>query len=184
MYTLTNHRRDHYDGFEISARRNFKNGYALFGSYVRSSATTTAALFYSPILSILGPQSGGPLPWDTPNRVLSWGWMPLPKTKRLDFVYSLDWRTGYPFNSVNANQDLVGPPNSRRFPDYFSLSPGLEIRFHFRKTYFGLRGVIENATGHENPYVVNNVVDSPHYLQPLQAQGRSFTARIRIIGSN
>jgi len=183
-YTLTNNRRDHYNGFEISARRTFKSGYSLFGSYVRSSATTTAALYYSPTLSILGPQGAGPLPWDAPNRVISWGWLPMPKTKRLDFVYAVDWRTGYPFNSVNANQELVGAPNSRRFPDYFSLSPGLEIRFHFRKTYFGLRGVVENATGHENPYEIINVVDSPRYLQALQAEGRAFTARIRIIGSN
>ena len=184
LYTLNNTRQEHYKAFEISARRTFTKGYSLFGSYVRSSATTNAALYYSPIISILGPQGGGPLPWDVPNRIISWGWLPLPKTKRFDFVYAVDWHTGYPFNSVTANQELVGAPNSRRFPDYFSLSPGLEVRFHFRKTYFGLRGVIENATGHFNPFTINNVVDSPDYLQPIQKQGRSFTARIRIIGSN
>ncbi len=184
VYTLTNNRHDHYDSLEVTARRNFAKGYALFGSYVRSSATTDAALDYYPTVSILGPQGGGPLPWDSPNRVLSWGWLPVPKTKRLDFVYTVDWRTGYPYTSINANQELVGAPNASRFPDYFSFSPGLEIRFHFRKTYFGLRGVAENITSHANWYSVYNVVDSPRYGTFTLREGRAFTARIRIIGSN
>jgi hypothetical protein len=184
LYVLTNLRRDRYDAIEISARRAFAGGYSLFGSYVRSSATTNAALNYYPTLSILGIQGSGPLPWDAPNRVIAWGWLPFPKTKRLDFVFAMDWHSGYPFSSVTANQDLVGAPNSQRFPDYFSFSPGLEFRFRFRKTYFGLRGVAENITARRNPYAVNNVVDSPNYMSFLGSQGRAFTARIRIIGSN
>jgi hypothetical protein len=133
---------------------------------------------------VLGPQGSGPLPWDTPNRLIAWGWLPVPRTKRLDFVFAVDWHSGYPFTSVNANQEVVGAANSQRFPDYLSLSPGLEFRFHFRKTYFGLRGVVENVTGHQNPYGVNNVVDSPNYRSLIGQQGRAFTARIRIIGSN
>ena len=184
VYMLTNNRQDHYDAFEISARRSFSHGYSLYASYVRSSATTNAVLDYRPALSVLGPQGSGPLPWDAPNRLIAWGWLPVPKTKRLDFVFAVDWRSGYPFNSVNASQEMVGEPNSQRFPDYLSLSPGLEFRFHFRKTYFGLRGVVENATGRQNPFGVNNVVDSPNYLSFIGRQGRAFTARIRIIGSN
>jgi hypothetical protein len=184
IYVLANARQDHYDSFEISARRSFTKGYSLYASYVRSSATTNAVLDYTPTLSVLGPQSGGPLPWDAPNRLISWGWLPIPKTKRLDFVFAADWRSGYPFTSVNANQELVGTPNSQRFPDYLSLSLGLEFRFRFRKTYFGLRGVVENVSAHQNPYGVNNVVDSPNYLSFIGDQGRAFTARIRIIGSN
>jgi hypothetical protein len=44
--------------------------------------------------------------------------------------------------------------------------------------------VAENITAHRNPYAVNNVVDSPNYLSFIGHQGRAFTARIRIIGSN
>jgi hypothetical protein len=184
VHVLANTRQDHYDSFEISARHSFSHGYSLYGSYVRSSATTNAALNYHPTLSVLGPQGSGPLPWDTPNRLIAWGWLPVPRTKRLDFVFAVDWHSGYPFTSVNANQEVVGAANSQRFPDYLSLSPGLEFRFHFRKTYFGLRGVVENVTGHQNPFAVNNVVDSPNYRSFIGQQGRAFTARIRIIGSN
>jgi hypothetical protein len=78
---------------------------------------------------------------------------------------------------------VVDAPNSERYPDYFSLSPGLEWRFHFRGTYFGLRGVMENATGRENPTVVNNVVSSPEYGVFSEPLGRALTARLRLIGT-
>jgi hypothetical protein len=183
-YTLTNTRQSNYDGMNISLRHVFPHGYTLFGAYTRSSARTNAVLDYTPTLSILGPQGRGPLPWDTPNRVLSWGWLPLPLTKKFDFVYTLQWHTGFTFSATNANQQLVGMPDSYRFPDYFSFSPGLEIRFHWRKYYLGLRGVLENATGHANPFNVNSDSDSRQFLTYSNFEGRSVTARIRIISTN
>jgi len=182
-YLLNNSREESYYSVDLKLRHTFANGYVLFGSYTRSSAHTNAALEYSPTLSVLGPQASGPLPWDTPNRVLSWGWLPVPKLKNWDFVYTADWRTGFPYTSVNANHQVVGAPNSRRFPDYFSLSPGLEWRFHFRGYYFGLRGVIENITDNQNPVIANNNVDSPQYGTFTVPEGRALTARIRLISS-
>jgi len=185
-YALTNAKQDHYYSVEFDARRSFANGYALFASYARSSARTNAALDYIPTISLLGPQQSGPLAWDAPNRAISWGWLPLllPKLeKNWDFVYTLDWHSGVPFTSVNSNQQVVGAAGSRRFPDYVSFSPGLEWRFHLRGAYFGLRGVLENATDSRNPIVVNNVVDSPLYGTFSEFQGRAFTARIRLIGA-
>jgi hypothetical protein len=186
IYLLTNSRRDHYDSIEFNARRTFANGYTLFASYTRSSARTNAALNYVPTVSLLGPQRGGPLAWDTPNRLISWGWLPflLPKFKKnWDFVYTMKWQSGFPFTTVNANREVVGAAGSRRFPDYVSFSPGLEWRFHIRGAYFGLRGVMENATNSGNPGVVNRVIDSPAYGSFSEFQGRAFTARIRLIGS-
>jgi hypothetical protein len=185
-YALTNARQDHYNSIEINARRLFANGYTVFVSYTHSSARTNAALQYLPTPSPLGTQQSGPLPWDAPNRVISWGWLPLPLPilkKRWDIVYALDQRTGFPYTSVNAVQQVVGDAGSRRFPDYTSFSPGLEWKFHLRGTYYGLRGVIENATDSANPAMVNNVVDSPEYGMFSEPQGRAFTARIRIIGA-
>jgi len=182
-YLLENSRQDHYFAVNFSARHTFSKGYTLFGSYTHSPARTDAVLDYFPTLSILGPQGSGPLPWDTPNQVLSWGWLPIPKMKRFDFVYTVQWRTGFPFTSVDANRRIVGAPDSMRFPDYLSISPGIELRFHLHKYYFGLRGVLENATNHKNPVVVNNVIASPQYLTFSEFQGRALTARLRLIGS-
>jgi hypothetical protein len=185
-YLLTNARQDHYNSVEFNARRLFANGYTLFASYTRSSARTNAALDYLPTPSPLGPQQGGPLAWDTPNRVISWGWLPLwlPRFKKSwDFVYTLDWHSGFPFTSVDASQQVAGAAGSQRFPDHVDFSPGLEWRFHFRGAYFGLRGVLENATGSRNPAVVNNVLDSSRYRTFSEFQGRAVTARIRLIGA-
>jgi len=185
-YALTNGRQDHYDSFEVNARRLFAGGYTVFASYTHSSARTNAALQYLPTPSPLGAQQSGPLPWNSPNRTISWGWLPLPLPilkRRWDLVYALDLRTGFPYTSVDAAQQVVGDAGSRRFPQYVDFSPGLEWKFHFRGTYYGLRGVMENATDSENPGIVNNVVSSPEDGQFSEPQGRAFTARIRIIGS-
>jgi hypothetical protein len=139
-----------------------------------------------PTPTLLGAQQSGPLAWDVPNRAISWGWLPVPLpmlNKRWDFVYLLDWHTGFPYTPVNANRQVVGGAGSQRFPDYVDFSPGLEWRFHFRGAYFGLRGVMENATDCGNAAVVNNVVDSTQYGTFSEFQGRAFTARIRLIGA-
>ncbi len=189
-YVLTNNRQDHFYAAEIDARKNFTGNYALFASYSRSSATTNSAIDYLPTLSLLGPQQKGPLSWDVPNRILSWGWLPawapwFPSVHRnWDFVYTFEWHTGFPFDSINANNQIVGAAGSHRFPDYVDFSPGLEWRFHFHGKYFGLRGLVENITDQADPYVVYNNVDSPQYLTFSQPIGRAFTTRIRLIRSS
>lgn len=75
-YLLTNARQDHDYAAEIEARRTFGEGYTLFASYTYSTAHTNAALNYIPTISLLGPQQSGPLPWDTPNRIISWAGCP------------------------------------------------------------------------------------------------------------
>ncbi len=185
-YTLTNQRTDHDTVTEIEARRTFSHGYTIFGAYTRSSARTNAAIDYNPTLSWLGAQQSGPLPWDTPNRVLSWGWLPIlvPGFKKhWDFVYTVDWHSGFPYTAINSAYEVVGAANSYRFPQYVNFSPGLELRFHFRGSYFGLRGIMENATDNANPLVVNNVIDSPQFGAFTEPFGRALTARIRLIQS-
>ena len=183
---LTNTREDRDTLEEIDLRHTFPHGYTLFGAYTHSSAHTNAAIDYVPTISMLGPQQAGPLRWDVPNRVLSWGWLPFDVPwfrKNWDFVYALDWHTGFPWTSVDVNDLVVGAAGSRRFPNNTNFSPGLEWRFHFRGSYFGLRGVIENITDSGNYAVVNNNVASPQYGVFTEPLGRSLTARIRLINS-
>jgi hypothetical protein len=185
-YLLTNARQDHYNSFEVDGRREFADAYTVFFAYTHASARTNAALDYLPTPSPLGAQQGGPLPWDSPNRVISWGWLPVPWAwlrKRWDIVYTFDRRTGFPYTAVNAAQRVVGTAGSYRFPDFLNFSPGLEWKFHFHGAYYGLRGVMENATGSTNPAMVNADVDSPEFGTFSEPQGRAFTARIRLIGS-
>ncbi|HEX4650905.1 MAG TPA: TonB-dependent receptor [Granulicella sp.] len=182
-YLLTNQRHLDYHAVNLTLRHNFSEDYVLFAAYTHSLAHTNAALDYSPTDGYLGLQQPGPLPWNVPNRVISWGWLPVPKLKRWDFVYTLDWRTGLPFTAIHASHVVVGAPDSHTYPSYFSFSPGLEWRFHLRGAYFGLRVIISNATDRQNPTVVNNVVDSPEYGTFSEPLGRAITARIRLIGN-
>ena len=75
---------------------------------------------------------------------------------RWDFVYLIDRHTGFPFTAVNAADQVAGAAGAYRFPAYVNFSPGMEWKFHFHGQYWGLRGVMENATDAGNPLVVNN----------------------------
>jgi hypothetical protein len=104
-------------------------------SYPRSRARSNQVLDFNVDNPVFSPQAPGPYPWDAPNRVLAWGFLPL--IKGFDLAYSSEWRTGFPFNVVNDQQQLVQPPGSRWFPTYFVLNLHLEKRFAFLGYHWG-----------------------------------------------
>lgn len=184
-FVLQTARRDKYRAATISARHSFLNGASIFGSYTRSKANTDQDL--DPVLGQLyfAPQQGGPLSWDAPNRALSWGTFPT-HIWGIDFAYFFEYRTGYPFSSINQQQFLVGAPNDQRFSDYASLNLSLEKKFRFGKYLFAVRGSVINVADRQNPDVVVNNVDAvgvtPGYLTFEGGQGRAFTGRLRFLG--
>lgn len=180
IFDFRNTRRDRYDSLEVTGRRVFKDGHVLFASYTRSAARSTAVVNFNLDDPIFSQQAGGPLPWDSPNRFISWGWLPL--RKGYDLAYSLDWRDGFPFSVVNQDQQLVGPPGSRRFPTYFSLNLHVERRFQLLGYQWALRAGFNDITNRHNPTAVNNNLDSPHFLTLSGLDGRALTARIRLLG--
>ncbi len=181
---LGNERRDSYYYLEFTARRNFKEKYYCMASYARSSARSTAVVDFSLENPIFGSQGGGPLPWDSPNRFITWGFLPLPRFHKFALSYFLEWRTGLPFTVVDQSQEMVGPPNSMRFPDYFSLNLHLERRFRLWRYEWALRAGFNNLTSHKNPTVVINNVDSPYFGEFAGGSNRAFTGRIRFLGKN
>ncbi|MGA7646393.1 MAG: TonB-dependent receptor [Terriglobales bacterium] len=184
-FILENTRDDRYDALEVSLRHNFRESYMLMGSYTRSRVRSNQALDFNVDSPLLGPQQPGRYPWDAPNRFLSWGYVPLfklPIVHQTEIAYSLEARTGFPFNVTNDQLQLVGPPGSRRFPEYFSLNLQLEKRFHLFGYFWALRGGFDNITDHSNPYVVNSDIDSPQFLTLSAFEGRAFTSRIRLLG--
>ncbi len=179
-FILTNNRRDHYDAATLTVRHTFKQNHAIFASYTRSRALTNADFGYNLDTVMFSPQAGGPLAWDTPDRFLSWGWLPF--THKIDAAYMLDWRDGFPFTLQNDSQEVVGSPNSRRFPPYFLLDLSLERRFRTFGIQWALRAGVNNVTHSGNYTVVNSNVDSPQFLTFSGYQGRAFIARIRLLG--
>ena len=183
-FLLENSRRDRYDAFQVTLRHTFKNNYFLLGAYTRSSARSSSVLDYSidnPLFSpLFSFRTDGPQAWDTPNRLLSWGWLPL--IKHFDISYILEWRNGFPFSVINQKQEIIGKPNSQRFPHYFNLAPYIERRFRLAGLNLAVRGGFDNITAHRNPLVVNNNIDSPDFMKFLERDHRTFTARIRFLG--
>ncbi|MDA2924852.1 TonB-dependent receptor [Acidobacteria bacterium AH-259-L09] len=182
IFELHNLGKDRYNAIQVTLRRTFKGESTFFASYTRSKSRSNSVLDFDIDNPFFGPQAGGPLPWDTPNRLISWGWLPLLKSFKL--AYSLEWRDGYPFSLVNEDQELVGPPNSRRFPAYFSLNVHVERRIHLLGRHWAVRGGFNNLTGRENATVVNNNVDSPGFLTLGAVQGRALVFRLRLLGRN
>lgn len=183
-YVLINGREDSSYALTMSARRQFRGNYTLFAAYTRSAAHTNAALDYQPAVGPLGAQQAGPLGWDAPNRFISWGWTPLalPRLRKtFDFVYTVDWRSGFPYTATDVTGLVSGAAGDRRFPDWLEINPGVEWRFHLHGYGLGLRGIIENITGASNPSSVYSIVDSPRFGTFSNFAGRAFTARIRLI---
>ena len=184
-FLLENNRDDHYHSVQLSLRHSFGQLYMISGSYTRSSTRSNQVLDFNVDSPFLSPQAPGPFGWDSPNRFLSWGFLPffsLPIVHRLDLAYSAEARNGFPFDVYNNLQQLVAPPGSYRFPTYFTLNLQLEKRFHAFGYYWALRGGFDNITGNLDPIFVNANINSPQFLTFSGYGHRAFTSRIRFLG--
>ncbi len=179
-YDLRSLSSQNYDALEISARRTFKSNYLLMLSYTRSAVRSNTVHEFSPGNPVIGRQFSGPLPWDAPNRFLSWGWFPLPR--KLDLAFSFEWRDGFPYYSVNQAQQLTATRSTERYPWFLNLNIHVERRFQWRKFQWALRLGGNDLTNRKNPTDIDNNVDSPYYRTCSGLQHRTFTARIRLLG--
>lgn len=180
MFNLLNAQTTYYHAGRVTARHQFKGDHFVFASYTESRARSSAGLQFSPENPLYGPQLPGPLPWDSPHRFLSWGFLPL--LKGYDLAYTVDARSGFPFYLVNQNQQLVAGPGAERFKAYFSLNLAAEKRFYLFGYLWALRAGFDNITNRQNAGYVDNNVDSPQFLSYSAVQGRALTGRIRLLG--
>ncbi|TAM82723.1 MAG: TonB-dependent receptor [Acidobacteria bacterium] len=182
QFPLESTQRDRYDAVDIALRRRFRSGHVIYVAFTHSNSRSNAVLDFNLLNPYFSPQGAGPLPWDTPNRIVSWGILPL--LKQFDLAYTLDWHQGFPFSVVNEDQELVGPPNSMRYPAYFSLNMALERRIALFGFRWQLRAGFDDITDRHNPYAVDNNIDSPTYLTFGSTGGRSLTGQVRLLGRN
>lgn len=182
IFVLENNEQDRYDGVTLTGRHTFGEGYNFMISYTRSASTSNTVLRPSLDNPLFSPQLGGPLPWDSPNRILASGWLPVPRVHGWTFAYSLDWHDGYPYSLMNEEQELVGLPDSQRFPHVFVLNVHLEKRFRLFGYELAIRGGFNDVTDRENPSVVENNINAPNFGQFGGFQQRAFTGRIRFLG--
>jgi hypothetical protein len=181
---LTNLRRDIYDEVAVTVRQSFGEQYEWFVSYVRSRAASNAVLDIRVDQVFQTNNNTGRMPWDAPNRLMTWGYVPIPIQKgKWALAYLLDWRSGFPFAVIRDTGEIVGAPDSHRFPTNFSLNLHVERRLEFRGRRFALRLGVNNVTGHQNPSSVFNVIGSPRFLQFTGQEGRHVVVRLRFFGN-
>jgi Carboxypeptidase regulatory-like domain len=179
-YQFATTRHDRYDAVTFSVRKTFQKGFFIFASYRHSRARSNQVLDFSLDNPVFGPQVAGPLPWDSPDRFLSWSFLPLPHG--FDLGDTLDIHSGFPFALVNEEQQLVAAPGARRFPTFFSLNLSVERRIHFFGFEWALRAGFDDITNRHNATSVDNNIDSPHFLRLGGLTGRALVARLRLLG--
>jgi Carboxypeptidase regulatory-like domain len=181
IFLLEDTRKDRYRAATASVRHVFSEDMEIYAAYTRSIAHSNEVL--NPALGSIFyvAQQSAPVGWDAPNRLLTWGWAPT-HIWGIQLSYFFEYRTGFPFSVINLEQQLVGAPNSSRFPDYASLNLGIEKKFGFRGYLWGVRVEAVNALDRQNPDTVVNNFDAPNFRAFSGGQSRAFTLRVRFIG--
>jgi hypothetical protein len=181
VYQLENLRRDDYDSVQFSVRQTFSGQHEWMVSYTRSRAISDAVLDPNTPQPLQILQGFVPMPWDAPNRVLGFGYLPLP-WKNWAISMLADMRTGYPFSVRDPSGIVIGAVDSYRYPLNFDLDIAIERMVTLRGYRFAVRGGVDNLTDQPNPTAVNNVTGAPQFLQFLGDEGRHFVVRIRFFG--
>jgi hypothetical protein len=180
-YSLTNQRQDQYDSVEVSVRQTLKGRFEWMVSYAWSRAESNAVIQQTVDQPLSVSANTGPLPWDAPNRLLSWGYLPS-WSKSWALAYMLDWHTGLPFSIQDPYGQLVGAVDDRRFPQFFELNLVIERIVSYRGYRVALRAGFNNITGQFNPTIVNNVLGGSTYLSEYGGQARALNFQLRFLG--
>lgn len=181
VYQLANKRRDVVDSASITVRKSFRRQYEWMACYTRSRALSNAVVDVNIDDPLIVSSNVGPMPWDAPNRLQSWGYLPTP-FKKWSVAYLLEWRNGYPFSIQDDSGAIQGDLNSWRFPAYFEADIHLERKLSLKGHFWAFRFGCNNVIGRRNPTVVNANTASPNFLTFYGGQGRTFNFRMRWLG--
>jgi hypothetical protein len=180
-YVLSNQRQDYYNSVEIAVRQPLKGRFEWMVSYIRSSATSNAVIDRSIDQPLTVSNDTGPLPWNAPNRLLSWGYVPVWR-KNWAIAYMLDWHSGFPFSVQDQYGQLMGTVDQYRFVQFFELNLFVERQLTIRGYHLAVRFGFDNITGHQNSNQVENVVGGPNFLYQYGGQSRALDFRLRYLG--
>lgn len=155
-----------YRQLELTARLTLEDGQNLFFSYVRSRSSGDLNEFNTYLgnfpFPVVRANHTTNLSADLPNRFLAWGLIRLPGKFRIAPL--VEYRNGFPYAVTDVAQDYVGTPNSRRYPNLYSLDAALSRDFKVNDKYslrFSVRGL--NLTNHFNPLDIHSNIDDPRF---------------------
>jgi hypothetical protein len=181
VFELTNLRRDSYRSIEVSLQQSLSGEHGWMVSYTRSTTHSNAVVDRNIDDPLIVTNNQGPLPWDAPNRLVNWGFLPTP-WKDWSIAYLLESRSGFPFSIQDEKGRVLGAVDDHRFPTFFEWNLFVERRMTIRGYRVGIRAGFINVTAHQNPNVVNNVAGGPSFLQMYGGQRRAVNFRLRFLG--
>ncbi len=170
---LTNTGSSHYRELESTVRFTIRENNEVNGSYIwsrtRGDLNNLSSVLIPFAQPVIRPNVYGILPYDVPNRIVTWGIFSLPRSFK--FSPLADVHTGYPYSNTDVLQNYVGSPNGQRFATFFSLDVRLyrEFRIPFLGSEHGkihhIRlGVYSlNVTNHGNFHDVYSNVTAPNF---------------------
>ncbi len=172
---LSNRGSSRYHELESTVHFTVRGNNEVNASYVRSQTrgdlNDLSSVFVPFAQPVIRPNVYGILPYDVPNRVVTWGIFSLPR--KFKFSPIVDTHSGYAYSNVDDQQNYVGTPNGQRYATYFSLDVKFYREFripflgsesgrghHVRLGFYSL-----NVTNHGNFNAVYNNVTAPNFGQ-------------------
>lgn len=121
---------------------------------------------------LIRPDQYATLPAIVPHRFLTWGVFPL--RYGVQFAPVIEWRSGFPYSTLNAAQQHAGIPNSLTLPQFFSLDTRLGKDITYRKHKFRVSFSMFNVTNHDNFDAVRWNAADPQFGEVLGRRPRRF----------
>jgi hypothetical protein len=183
---LSNAGRGRYYEFDTIFDVKLPNHDMITASFVQSKAQGDLNDFNSYYgntpLPMLRSDQYSRLPFDTPQRFITWGTFNLSRKIVISPIFEV--RRGFPYSVVDENQNFVGLRNDtdHRFPTFLALDMSVSKEFKVWKKYRAkLTGKVFNLTGHFNPRDVQSNIDSPQFGKFFSDLRRFYTADFELI---
>ena len=166
---LNGNGKSRYRQLEVTGKFSWKNGQQLNLTYTRSRSEGNLNTFDSFLgnfpTPLVRPDIYSNLPADDPNRFLVWGRLKA-HVWDLEVLPIVEFRTGFPYATLDAMQNYVGVPysNSTRFPDFFSADARIVKNFKVNPKYtLRVSLTATNISNHFNALAVHDNVADPEY---------------------
>ena len=172
--------RSDYRAVEISLDRAITTNIRFLASYIHSNAKARPSIgleFPDPAVESVRE---APVEWNTPHRFVGWGYFPLPSGVSASF--SVEARSGFPYNWFDDLNHVVGSYNAQTLPVYFATNASVEKQIPIpggKGKRMAFRIGVTNLFNRFNPRFVNANVNAP--LAFSDSSSRHFSARVRIL---
>ena len=162
-----------YRELQLSVRRTWDRDQQVFVSYVRAASTGEvndfASIFQAMDTPLVQPAGRARTANDAPHRVLAWGTFNLPRRVVVSPVG--EWRSGFPYSSLNVRHIFEGAPNTRSFPQFMAVDAVVYKTFTVKKRDADVGVQLFNLTSHGNPRDVYPVTSSLRFGQFANSVG-------------